>query len=210
MRAANQAIAARGRWAIAAIFLVNGFLIGSWAPQIPVFLTRLDISEFTLGLLILLFGAGAVSAMTWCGHLISRHGSKSSPACLPFWLLRSAGRCAGAQCAARRHRHVHLRRLDRRHGRRHERQCRDGREDAVPRHHVVLARLLEPRRLRRRRARRLRHPELRSPCPRCAGHCSGVRPGGGFASPPGRRRSRTPRSTRSSSCRAALQSTWSD
>ncbi|CCV11028.1 MFS transporter [Mesorhizobium sp. STM 4661] len=69
--------AIRGRWAVAAIFLANGFLTGSWAPQIPVFLTRLDISKFTLGLLILLFGAGAVVAMTWCGHLISRHGSRT-------------------------------------------------------------------------------------------------------------------------------------
>jgi fucose permease len=69
--------AIRGRWAVAAIFLANGFLTGSWAPQIPVFLTRLDISKFTLGLLILLFGAGAVTAMTWCGHLISRHGSRT-------------------------------------------------------------------------------------------------------------------------------------
>jgi predicted MFS family arabinose efflux permease len=70
------AIALRGRWAIAAIFCVNGFVVGSWAPQIPVFLTRLGISEFTLGLLILLFGAGAVSAMVWAGHLIPRHGSR--------------------------------------------------------------------------------------------------------------------------------------
>jgi fucose permease len=69
--------AIRGRWAVAAIFLANGFLTGAWAPQIPVFLTRLDISKFTLGLLILLFGAGAVTAMTWCGHLISRHGSRT-------------------------------------------------------------------------------------------------------------------------------------
>ncbi|RVC61608.1 MAG: MFS transporter [Mesorhizobium sp.] len=69
--------ATRGRWAVAGIFLANGFLTGSWAPQIPVFLTRLDISKFTLGLLILLFGAGAVAAMTWCGHLISRHGSRA-------------------------------------------------------------------------------------------------------------------------------------
>ncbi len=74
------AAAARGRWAIAAIFAMNGFLLGSWAPQIPVFLTRLGISEFTLGLLILLFGAGAVSAMAWAGHLIARHGSE--------WTLR--------------------------------------------------------------------------------------------------------------------------
>ncbi|SFO48551.1 Fucose permease [Mesorhizobium sp. NFR06] len=69
--------ATRGRWAVAGIFLANGFLTGSWAPQIPVFLTRLDISKFTLGLLILLFGVGAVIAMTWCGHLISRHGSRT-------------------------------------------------------------------------------------------------------------------------------------
>jgi fucose permease len=66
----------RGRWAVATMFCVNGFLTGSWAPQIPVFLTRLDISEFTLGLLILVFGAGAVSAMAWAGHLIARHGSQ--------------------------------------------------------------------------------------------------------------------------------------
>ena len=70
------ATALRGRWAVAAIFFVNGFVTGSWAPQIPVFLTRLGITEFTLGLLILLFGAGAVSAMVWAGHLIPKHGSK--------------------------------------------------------------------------------------------------------------------------------------
>jgi fucose permease len=69
-------IAVRGRWAVAAIFLMNGFLTGSWAPQIPVFATRLDISESTLGLLILLFGAGAVAAMSWCGYLISCYGSQ--------------------------------------------------------------------------------------------------------------------------------------
>ena len=69
-------LALRGRRAIAAVFFMNGVLIGSWAPQIPVFLTRLEISEFTLGLLILVFGAGAVTAMSWCGYLISRHGSQ--------------------------------------------------------------------------------------------------------------------------------------
>ena len=77
MDASNSiALATRGRWAVAAIFAVNGFLTGSWAPQIPVFLTRLGISEFVLGLLILVFGAGAVSAMAWAGHLIARHGSQ--------------------------------------------------------------------------------------------------------------------------------------
>lgn len=65
----------RGRWAVAAIFLVNGFLVGAWAPQIPVTLDRLDISEFTLGLLILGFGTGALIAMPTAGYLIARHGS---------------------------------------------------------------------------------------------------------------------------------------
>jgi fucose permease len=66
----------RHRWAIAGLFFMNGFLSGSWAPQIPVFLTRLGITEFTLGLLILLFGFGAVTAMPWSGYLMSRHGSQ--------------------------------------------------------------------------------------------------------------------------------------
>jgi fucose permease len=58
------------------MFLVNGFLTGSWAPQIPLVLTRLEITEFTLGLLILCFGLGALSAMPWSGYLMSRHGTR--------------------------------------------------------------------------------------------------------------------------------------
>ncbi len=66
-----------GRWAVACAFFFNGFLIGSWAPQIPVFMTRLHISEFTLGLMILVFGLGALAAMPWCGYLIGRYGSRA-------------------------------------------------------------------------------------------------------------------------------------
>lgn len=72
----DSTVAIRGRWAVAAIFFMNGLVLGSWAPQIPVLLMRLEITEFTLGLLLLLFGAGAVSAMVLAGHLIARHGSK--------------------------------------------------------------------------------------------------------------------------------------
>jgi predicted MFS family arabinose efflux permease len=68
--------ATRGRWAVAAMFLVNGFLAGSWAPQIPLVLTRLQITEFTLGLLILCYGLGALSAMPWSGYLMSKHGTR--------------------------------------------------------------------------------------------------------------------------------------
>jgi MFS family permease len=66
-----------GRWAVACAFFFNGFLVGSWAPQIPLFMTRLGISEFTLGLLILVFGVGALSSMPWCGYLIGRYGSRA-------------------------------------------------------------------------------------------------------------------------------------
>ena len=40
-----DALAVRGRSAVAAVFLMNGFLTGSWAPQIPVFLDRLGTTE---------------------------------------------------------------------------------------------------------------------------------------------------------------------
>jgi fucose permease len=59
------------------MFFVNGFLTGSWAPQIPVFLTRLDISKLTLGILILVFGLGALVFMPVSGYLMSRHGSRA-------------------------------------------------------------------------------------------------------------------------------------
>jgi fucose permease len=85
--------AIRGRWAVAALFLVNGFLMGSWAPQIPLMLPRHGITEFTMGLLILLIGVGSVTAMAWTGWLINHYGSKSVStgfgifACISFALI---------------------------------------------------------------------------------------------------------------------------
>ena len=68
--------AERGRWAVAAMFLVNGFIMGAWAPQIPLLLPRHHITETTLGLMILLLGTGAVGAMLFAGKLIARLGSR--------------------------------------------------------------------------------------------------------------------------------------
>lgn len=68
--------ARRGRWAVAAMFVTNGFIWGSWAPQIPLLLPRHKISETTLGLLILGLGIGAVGAMFFSGRLISIYGSR--------------------------------------------------------------------------------------------------------------------------------------
>lgn len=71
-------VTARARWAVAALFLINGFVVGGWAPQIPLLLTRLSISEFTLGLLILGFGLGALVAMPITGWIIGREGSRAT------------------------------------------------------------------------------------------------------------------------------------
>ncbi|MDZ5699204.1 MFS transporter [Chelativorans sp. M5D2P16] len=80
--------ALQGRWAVATFFFVNGFMVGSWAPQIPLLVTRFSLSEAVLGLLILVFGLGAASAMPVCGYLITRLGS------------RAVMRVAGILCAS--------------------------------------------------------------------------------------------------------------
>ncbi len=65
-----------GRWAVAAMFATNGFVMGAWAPQIPLLLPRHGISNTALGLLILALGLGAVGAMLFAGRLIQSHGSR--------------------------------------------------------------------------------------------------------------------------------------
>jgi fucose permease len=68
--------AQRARWAVAAMFMANGFVMGAWAPQIPLLLPRHDITEGTLGLLILVLGMGAVGSMLFAGRLIARFGGR--------------------------------------------------------------------------------------------------------------------------------------
>ena len=68
--------AQRARWAVAAMFLANGFVMGAWAPQIPLLMPRHDVTESALGLLILVLGIGAVSAMLFAGRLISLYGGR--------------------------------------------------------------------------------------------------------------------------------------
>jgi MFS family permease len=68
--------AGRARWAVAAMFLANGFVMGAWAPQIPLLMPRHNVTESVLGLLILGLGMGAVSAMLFAGKLIARFGGR--------------------------------------------------------------------------------------------------------------------------------------
>ena len=64
------------RRAVALAFFVNGFGIGSWAPEVPVIAARLEISEQTIGILILLFGVGGVLTMPLIARAIARIGSR--------------------------------------------------------------------------------------------------------------------------------------
>ncbi len=57
--------ARRGRIAISALFLLNGAILGSWAPQIPLLLPRHGITEGALGLLIEATLAGEGVMLGW-------------------------------------------------------------------------------------------------------------------------------------------------
>jgi MFS family permease len=72
----GDAQARRARWAVAAMFMANGFVMGAWAPQIPLLMPRHEVTESVLGLLILVLGMGAVSAMLFAGRLISLYGGR--------------------------------------------------------------------------------------------------------------------------------------
>lgn len=74
----------RDKWAVAGMFFANGFLMGGWAPQVPLLLPRHSIGEASLGLLILGLGIGAVGAMLFSGRAIARWGAA---ACLRGFAL---------------------------------------------------------------------------------------------------------------------------
>lgn len=65
----------RARWAVAVTFLMNGMIVGSWAPHIPLVKSRLELSEAGLGFVLLAMAAGAICAMPISGALCQRYGS---------------------------------------------------------------------------------------------------------------------------------------
>ncbi|WP_246659114.1 MFS transporter [Rhizobium sp. FY34] len=68
-------IVTRERAAVALMFLMNGFMVGAWAPKIPEFAGRLGLGEGALGLMILVFGLGSIVMMPLAGMQIARFGS---------------------------------------------------------------------------------------------------------------------------------------
>jgi predicted MFS family arabinose efflux permease len=90
MDAANSFLQARrGRWAVGALFFINGFMIGSWATQIPQFIKHHGLSEAVFGIIVLAFGLGGMLAMPAAGLMMSRLGSR--PVALPLATLAVFG-----------------------------------------------------------------------------------------------------------------------
>lgn len=58
------------------VFLVCGFALSSWAPMVPFAKERLQLNDGSLGLLLLLFGAGAISMMPLSGYLSKLYGTR--------------------------------------------------------------------------------------------------------------------------------------
>ncbi|MBY5408700.1 MFS transporter [Rhizobium leguminosarum] len=73
---ARSGFITRSRAAVSLLFLMNGFVVGCWAPKIPDFAERLALTKFELGLMILVFGVGSLVMMPIAGAQIAKHGSR--------------------------------------------------------------------------------------------------------------------------------------
>ncbi len=66
---------AMARWAVMAVFLLHGLLLGAWAPHIALAKERLGAGSGLFGALLLSLPIGAVVAMPIAGALINKYGS---------------------------------------------------------------------------------------------------------------------------------------
>ncbi len=64
------------RWAVAAMFLVNGALLANWVARIPAVQQRLGLSAGALGIALLGMAIGALAAFPVTGLLIAHYGSR--------------------------------------------------------------------------------------------------------------------------------------
>ena len=64
------------RVAVSILFFSNGMVIGAWAPMIPTFKARLDLTESQIGLIILALGLGSLLSMPFVGAFIAKNGTR--------------------------------------------------------------------------------------------------------------------------------------
>jgi MFS family permease len=88
----------RARWAVTAVFFVNGCLVSSYLARIPSIKVEHHLSESQLGIVLTLFGAAALVSMQFVGSLVARTGSRRlirlALALLPI-LLAAVGQARG-------------------------------------------------------------------------------------------------------------------
>lgn len=75
----NQSIPANQRAGVLAIslaFILSGATVASWFARIPAIKARFDLSDGAMGLLLLCFALGAVSAMPLTGGILARFGGR--------------------------------------------------------------------------------------------------------------------------------------
>ena len=66
----------KNRWAVATFFLVNGFILANWVARLPRIQEHYDLSNGTLGTVLLSASLGALFAMPLTGWLIVKQGSR--------------------------------------------------------------------------------------------------------------------------------------
>jgi len=69
------------------MFLIFGIGISSWAPMVPFAKNRLSLNDAELGVILLVFGIGAIATMPISGWLVSRLGSRSLTQLSGFFML---------------------------------------------------------------------------------------------------------------------------
>ncbi|WP_320783481.1 MFS transporter [Streptomyces sp. CRN 30] len=67
--------AVRARWAITAVFFINGLLLASYIVRIPSLKADLGLTSSQLGFVLTLFGVSALFTMQFVGRLVARFGS---------------------------------------------------------------------------------------------------------------------------------------
>ncbi len=65
------------RWAVLAMFFINGALFANWVARIPQIQAKLALSEGQLGLVLLGIAVGVLVALSLAGGLIARYGSRT-------------------------------------------------------------------------------------------------------------------------------------
>ena len=68
----------KARFAVFSYFTIAGAAVTFWAVHIPFVETKLDITPSAIGALLLVFGAGALTAIQLVGNIIDRVGSRTA------------------------------------------------------------------------------------------------------------------------------------